>query len=61
MDENTQSDPLDRAPSLKLSLVYFSNPDPNMTVLSGCVYPRAFLAYEKRLGGPMVSLINGKI
>jgi hypothetical protein len=61
MDDSPWSDPLDRSPPLKFSLIYFSTPSPNMTVLSDYVYPRAFLVYAKILSGPVVSLINGKI
>ena len=61
MDGSPRSDPLDRSPPLKFSPIYFSTPSPNMTILSNCVYPLAFPTYEKRLDGPVVSLINGKI
>ena len=61
MDDNPRSDPLDRSPLLKFSLIYFGTPSPNTTILSDYVYPRVFPAYAKILNGPVVSLINGKI
>jgi hypothetical protein len=61
MDGSPRSDLLDRSLPLKFSPIYFGTPGPNMTILSCCVYPWAIPTYAKRLGGPLVSLINGKI